>query len=152
MKSQAQNVNRAATKANTHNVVSLPAEPRLQASIDVLAQSLKANANSAQDQLKSLLFTDAEFEAIFEQTYGKLPDEKDKATFQQKKSEIVDLFNQFRDPNLQIQVLNVTERSGDNSLRAMVVTAKFTHQNLNKITKLIMIKFNQVYKIMMLDL
>jgi len=61
------------------------------------------------------------------------------------------LLNQFRNPNLQTQVLNVQERSGDNSLRAMVVTIKFTHQNLNKIAKLIMIKFNQTYKIMMLD-
>ncbi len=148
---KAQNQNRNAAKTAVSPTNSLPVEPRLQASLDLLTQSLKANANSPQDKIQSLLFTEPEFVAIYEQTYNKEPGEKDKTIFEQKKSSVLSLLNDFRNPNLQAQVLNVQERSGDNSLRAMVVTVKFTHQNLNKIAKLIMIKFNQTYKIMMLD-
>jgi len=143
--------NRTAVKTAFTSSSSLAVEPRLQASLDLLTQSLKVQANSSQDKLKDLFFTDPEFDAIFEQTYNQSPGQKDKTIFQQKKSDVLSLLNQFRNPNLQTQVLNVQERSGDNSLRAMVVTIKFTHQNLNRIAKLIMIKFNQTYKIMMLD-
>jgi hypothetical protein len=143
--------NRKASHGLPIPVSNLAVEPRLQASLDLLTQSLKANPNSPQDKLKDLFFTEPEFDAIFEQTYNQSPGQKDKTIFQQKKSDVLSLLNQFRNPNLQTQVLNVQERSGDNSLRAMVVTIKFTHQNLNRIAKLIMIKFNQTYKIMMLD-
>ncbi len=148
---KAQNQNRNAAKTAVSPTNSLPVEPRLQASLDLLTQSLKANANSPQDKIQNLVFTEPEFVAIYEQTYNKEPGEKDKTIFEQKKANVLSLLNDFRNPNLQTQVLNVQERSGDNSLRAMVVTVKFTHQNLNKIAKLIMIKFNQNYKIMMLD-
>lgn len=148
---KSQNQNRQASGNTQLPTISLPVEPRLQASLDLITQSLKANANTPQDKLKDLLFSEPEFVAIYEQTYNTSPGPKDKTIFQQKKSDVLNLLNQFRNPHLQTQVLNVKERSGDNSLRALVVTVKFTHQNLNKIAKLVMIKFNQVYKIMMLD-
>ncbi len=148
---QAQSENRTPSKTSVSSMNSLPVEPRLQASLDVLSQSLKVNSGSKEDQIQKLLFTETEFEAIYEQTYNRKPGENDKKTFHQKQETVLNLLNGFRNPELQTQVLNVIERSGDNSLRAKVVTVKFTHQNLNKIAKFIMIKFNQAYKIMMLD-
>ncbi|GIV44941.1 MAG: hypothetical protein KatS3mg035_2064 [Bacteroidia bacterium] len=147
----AQSQNRTASKTSVNKFNSIAAEPRLQASLNQLTESLKFEVNAPQNKLADLLFSESEFSAIYEQTYGISPGEKDKAIFQKKKSDVISLLNNFRDPNLQTQILNVVERSGDNSLRAMVVTVKFTHQNLNKIAKLVMIKYNQNYKIMMLD-
>lgn len=147
----AQSPNRQAVQTPVQSAVSLPVDTRLQASIDALAQSLKTTQGSPQDQLDKILLTDPEFDEIFFQTYQAHPQQKDKVIFQQKKSDVVSLLNSLRNPNIQTQVLNVVERSGDNSLRSLVVTLKLSHQNLNKQVRFVMLKFNQVYKILMVD-
>jgi hypothetical protein len=148
---RAQTNNRRAQSSAVTPSTNLPSDPMMQSFLAKLESSLKAPAGSSADQLKSLLFNKLEFGFIHEQTYQTSPGPKDLATFDQLKNTIESEFAHFRDSTTTVQLLQLTERRGDGNLRAMIPTLKFTINQDSKILRLVLIKYNQEYKIMMID-
>lgn len=147
----AQTNNRHALTSTVTPSTNLPSDPIMQSFITKLESSLKAPAGSTNDQLSTLLFNKFEFGFIHEQTYQKTPGPKDLATFDQLKSLCEAELAHFRDSTTTVQLLQLNERRGDANLRAMISTIKFTVNQDSKILKLVLIKYDQAYKIMMID-
>lgn len=148
---QAQTNNRHAQTSAVPASTNLPSDPMMQTFLTKLETSLKAPAGSPSDQFKSLLFNKFEYGFIHEQTYQTSAGPKDLATFDQLKNLVESEFAHYRDSSTTIQLLSLNERRGDSNLRAMVPTVKITVDQESKILRLVLIKYNQEYKIMMID-
>jgi len=148
---QAQTNNRRAQNSAVPPSTSLPSDPMMQTFLTRFESALKVPVGAVSDPLSALFFNKAEYAYIHEQTYQHTPGPKDLATFDNIVSVAQGELAHFRDSSATVQLLQLQERRGDGNLRAMVSTVKLSLNQETKIVRLILLKYNQEYRIMMID-
>ncbi|MCS7074244.1 MAG: hypothetical protein NZ108_07240 [Bacteroidia bacterium] len=128
----------------------IPVDLRLQGVIRELETALKTPKESG-DLLQNLFFQPAQFKEIYSQTFHAEASADVMKQFDAKILAAKAELDNFRSPNLKAELVEVTERRGDGNLRAVVSKIKFITETQNYIRRLILLRYDQSYKVLMLD-